>query len=265
MSKLYVDGLGETLGGDILASLKPLLTSTSSIWYVNSVTGTDGSQNESNRQYPFATLAYVISAKAAANDLIVLQSGHQEAVTSSLALPAGATLIGIGNQGGTPQVTLTLGASGAFSSLSTAQIRNVRFAPRSAAGSAAQVTMGALSQLIGCRFEIGDNDSYGAVSVNASTSAVRIDGCTFYRTAVNHNVGAGIKLAASTGLLEVYGCTFDGGPNGWGGNAFDAGAYSPGVLRWYNNTLLNGSDANMPSAPGWANASLATGGGRVIL
>ena len=226
MTKLYADGLGEPLGGDILASVRPLLSSGPSMWFVNSAGGVNGSQRESNRNAPFATLEYAIS-KAGTGDVIVLEAGHTETLSGPVTLLEGMTVIGIGSAAGVPMATLTMAGTeaGIFCPNNAWQIRNVRFA-KTTTGYPHGIIQSSSSfwSVVGCRFEVGEHDTTGGLVVNepGNTLVCRIENTTFLANGTAAAPAPGLLLTAVATSLELYGCTFDGGQYGWSGYAADA-------------------------------------------
>lgn len=97
-------------GGVSLRNLPVLDTFAGNVFWVSSVSGSDG--NKGTRQRPFATIDYAIGRCTASNgDIIIVMPGHTEAVTStSLACDvAGVTFIGLG--AGSNKPTLTFAAT----------------------------------------------------------------------------------------------------------------------------------------------------------
>ncbi len=81
-------------------------------WFVDSGTGSNG--NDGSWESPYATLAYVATNKAAANDVIVLKAGHTETIiaagTVTLAT-AGVQVIGLGTGSKRPTFTFSTAAT----------------------------------------------------------------------------------------------------------------------------------------------------------
>src|SRR4051812_41763398 len=97
-------------GGVSLRNLPVLDTFAGNVFWVSSVSGSDG--NKGTRQRPFATIDYAIGRCTASNgDIIIAMPGHTEAVTStSLACDvAGVTFVGLG--AGSNKPTLTFAAT----------------------------------------------------------------------------------------------------------------------------------------------------------
>lgn len=86
---------------------------TGNIFFVNSVTGTNGASYGQNPDAPFASVAFALTQVAANNgDRIYVMPGHAEAIadaTSFAAAIAGAQVIGLG--AGSSRPTITLGTA----------------------------------------------------------------------------------------------------------------------------------------------------------
>jgi len=273
--KLYADGLGETLGGDVLAGLRPIYGS-SKIWYVDSATGVDAGTADSNEQHPFKSVSYAIG-KVAKGDIIVLASTHDETLTVPTSIAGGAdevTIVGVGTTSGKPSACITIGAAGAninFGGVAGMHLRNIRFKQSTATtASAANIQMGGSCRIAGCWFESGAFDTKPFVTLDACTGyVVRIENSTFLSTDTQATPTAGAGLAwtaaGSAMRLELDGVTFDGGTKGYSAYALDGSAAALYSLRGTNVSLLRGADVIFhANTAGFIHiAPAASGGGKV--
>ncbi|HXT99480.1 MAG TPA: hypothetical protein VN903_00720, partial [Polyangia bacterium] len=127
--RFYPNGAGESLGGDVLCSQTPIITS-GNVWWVNSATGTDAaSPAGQDREKPLATLVQA-NTNATAGDIIFLQSGHTETMTVAFGALKAVTVVGVGTTSGKPAAQLKINAAAA-GLLSTAtgvsELRNIYF------------------------------------------------------------------------------------------------------------------------------------------
>lgn len=80
------------------------------IWWVNSVTGQDANGKGKDPSSPFATIAYAFSSGVlASGDYVMVQPGHTETIVAAAGINcnvAGVTVIGLGNRGSRPIITL---------------------------------------------------------------------------------------------------------------------------------------------------------------
>jgi hypothetical protein len=158
--KFLADGLGETLGGDELAGVKPLCGAFK-VFYVDSAVGVDANPSQdSNKQHPFATFAYAVAA-CANGDMIVLEPTHNETLLAAVAVGVKITIVGIGTTSGKPSPVLIAGHANATITFSSpAMIRNVRFGASTATVAAAGVLLPVTATaFVGCWFEAGAFDT----------------------------------------------------------------------------------------------------------
>lgn len=121
---------------------------TGSIFYVSSITGTDGAGYGRNPDAPLATLDYAVGlCTASAGDIIFLMPGHAESIaaaTGAVLDIAGVTVIGLGRGSLIPKLSL-ITAAGATLSITAADcaVRNVHIYSNFSNGVTAGITIGA--------------------------------------------------------------------------------------------------------------------------
>lgn len=265
---VHPNGAGESLGNALITE-KPLYT-TGAVWYVNSSTGTDAaSPAGKNRLKPLATLSQA-HTNASAGDIIVLQSGHAETLTSAQTLSKAVSIVGAGLSSGKPTVKLTINASAAslFAvSGNDVELRNIWIEENAQANSSAKISVtGAGFRMIGCYVEADGNDDATCLSFGTGAQGARLEATTFISTSTDATAQpeSAIKTAVETNDLELVNLTLDGGTVGWSNfNAFDASSNDVNRLRAVTVNLLNGADMNLGSSSGWLVLGTVTGGSLV--
>lgn len=266
--KFYPNGLGESLGGDSLASQKPIITS-GNIWWVNSVTGTDaGGTAGQDREKPLATLGQA-NTNATDGDIIVLQSGHSETLTSALSLK-GVTVVGIGTTSGKPAAQIKINAAAATCVQFTTtggELRNIYFpaAVQSDTNTNGKVRLTTANCIVyGCYIESSANDQLPALSIDSNSS--RVENCTIVSTATSTATRPlrGIWTSGAVSDLVLIGNIFDDGTVGYASGACDISAGTVTRLKAYGNSFLRGADLAVASAStGYFVPSTQSGGPRV--
>jgi hypothetical protein len=174
---------------------------TGDIWWVNSVTGTDGAGYGRNPDAPMATWAYA-EAAAAAGDTIYLMPAHTETigVTGAAAITlnlAGLRTIGLGGRTRKPQILID-GFADTFVSVAAADvvIENVTFLAGHADIASGIVVSAAGCEIRKCNFEENvatENFLIAILTTNAADVLV-VEHCFF--TTVD---------AAATECIEIVG------------------------------------------------------------
>ena len=266
MTNLLTNGIGGTVG-DTLATCKPLYTK-STIWYVSSVTGSN-SYIGTDREHPFATLATAVTSSAA-NDIIVLLTGHTETLTAAQSLAKALTIVGEGTSGGKPAVSFQMNSAANLNlfsvSAANVQLRNIYIKTNLQTSSAVAVTVNASdSQFIGCYWELNTTDTGGLLLTTGADRAL-VKNCTFVCT---NTSGAAATATPTYGLsigsiadIEIQGTIFNGGAFGFPQNAILGATVTR--LRADSLSMLNGADASLgASTTGWFNPQTVTGGSNV--
>jgi hypothetical protein len=270
--RFYANGLGESLGGDALATQLPIITS-GNVWWVNSVTGTDAaSPAGQDREKPLATLVQA-NTNATDGDIIVLENGHVETMTVLFGALKAVTVVGIGTTSGKPGAQLKINAAAA-GLISTAtgvcELRNIYFpaAVQSDTTANGKIRIASTPGVVisGCYFESSANDQLPAISIDVASNNVLIENCTFVSTATTTATRPlrGIYLAGAVTDLRIIGCTFDDGTVGYANGACDLSGATITRLRCHSNTFLRGADLAVASATtGYFALPAVSGGGRV--
>lgn len=269
--KVYPNGLGETLGGDTILGQKPLWVG-SSVWWVNSATGTDaGGSAGQDREKPLATLAQALTNSGNA-DIIILQSGHSETLTANQNIGI-RTIMGVGTTSGKPAAQLKINSANATlltMSGSGGQLRNIYFPAAVQSNSSVtgkiQVPASTNCLIYGCYFECGANDQMDAVQAIVSSTSLRIENCTFVSTATSTATRPtnGLHLTGAITDVMVINNTFDDGTVGFSGKAADLSGGTITRLHASGNSLLRGADVVIGSAStGFFGTGTLSGGGGV--
>jgi hypothetical protein len=269
-TKIYPNGIGGTLG-DQLDTCRPLWSS-GSVWYVSSLTGTDGaSPAGQNREKPLATLAQA-QTNAADGDFVVFLQGHTQTLGAGLIISKRLTLMGEGFVGGKPGASFLINNASQTMFDITApnvELRNIYFPPcvQSNTGVKVDFDGGANGRVIGCYFEAGANDKSAQLEIDPGADGLQISGCTFISVAptVTAQPAAAIQSTGAINDLEIADTVISSGTSGWSNYwAIDLAIGTALRTKISNLSLLLGSDVRMgANATGRVNVQLATGGSRI--
>lgn len=237
---------------------------TGDVVWLDSVNGND-SNSGFNRNLAKATLSSAYGAIAANNgDVIIIESGHSETLTSSQSLAtAGVTIYGLGSGSNKPNFTV----NGNIDMLSVAAVNqklvNLRF-PVGTAAHTSRIDVAAAGCVIeDCDFLCGAND-LESITIPDAGDYCTIKSCTFTISADGPDAGIEIESATVIGLNVVQ-CTFDGGDYD-----FDAAGINSGVAHteffYDRNTLSNkASIIHTAASKGLCTGSVLGDGSRVEL
>lgn len=270
--KYYPNGAGETLGGDVLASQSPIITS-GNIWWVNSATGTDAaSPAGQDREKPLATLVQA-NTNATDGDIVFLQSGHVETFTVAFGALKALTVVGVGTTSGKPAAQLKINAAAAgliSTATGVSELRNIYFpaAVQSDTSANGKVKVASTPGVVisGCYFESSGNDQLSALEIGVASNSVLVENCTFVSTATSTATRPtrGIFVSGAVTDLRIIGCVFDDGTVGYSGSSCDLSGGTITRLRCHSNSFLRGADAVVASAStGYLVPSTQSGGARV--
>lgn len=251
--RLHPQGLGESLGSDLI--INGPLFHTGQVWWVDSATGTDAASPAGlAREQPLATLAQAV-ANADDGDIIVCKDGHAETISeaSPLVISTRVVIVGSGQASGVPTVVISVSGSDTAVPIQVTaaqvEIRNIRFAARSAASNKNKIEVGTNAhafRMRDCYMQCAGNDDAFSLRIQANYCELR--GCTFISTATLASAPPKAALVAEGNLsLYMEGCVFDGGTAGWtNGYAIDCDNVSE-VVDWRaeNVSLLRGSDVRL--------------------
>lgn len=232
----YPSGIGLGYTSERLQACTNLYTS-GEVWYVDSVTGDDTNGIGTNPEAPYATLNKAYTS-AAAGDIIALFATHDETLTSTISVSKSLTIVGLGtDSSGYPAASLTNNVSGAAMITVAAQveIRNVRFKENGASATTAPLVLATTtsngSRILGCRFEVGDNNPttglYSGLYLLV-TSDVLIEDCVFKSVGTDPTAAPAPVLSTGTSVqtrMVVRRCTLDAGTTGFASSGSGAAAY----------------------------------------
>lgn len=266
-SKLLPNGAGFDTG-DIVATASPILIG-GNLWYVDASTGTDSAGYGLSQESPAATLGYMIGI-ATAGDTIVLMDGHEETVTSPIALNKSLIIVGAGLSSGRPTAKLKLNSGTNTHSLiditaNQVWMRNIWFESpdQSSVSNQIEATSQTGLHFVDCYVECG---VYVTNAYFVLTSCVDVDfsGTTFVATGTDiaTRPNYGVSVATSLAGLNLSGTVFDGGSYGFYGFAFTASAAITMIFA-PNVSFLRGADLNLIStSTGFLHLGTSTGGVR---
>lgn len=261
---IFPAGFGGLTGG-AWATAKPLCT-TGTAYYVYSVTGSDAYAG-TDRAKPFATLGAAITA-AAANDTIVILSGHAETLAAALTMnKANLWIQGEGSGASMPRFTAN-GAIAMFD-ITAAGVRvDTIFFPASLAAPTARIQSASTETVVsGCWFECGIADTGPAVKFVTGAGQGTVENSTFESTstAIATQPAIGIEVANAMTDLNLANVLFDGGSVGWSDYAFK-GTAAITRLDASSIALLRGSDFYAATGSVYrVNVSAQTGSSKVVL
>lgn len=269
--RILSNGIGVGVG-DVLLTNEPLHIS-GNVWFVDNgdTNANDAASPQGlSPEYPLESLFQAIT-NATTGDIIVLRSTHDEEWGNTLVLTSKAlTIVGEGRTGGAPSARLKCDSgAGELLTLGTVrtQLRNIRFGPGSVAAAYESVVVGSGadgSQIIGCQFEAGDNDT-AAYAVKLASSGVILEDCVF-KSVGTDPTAAPVGLLATTGALEgiiMKRCSFDNGVSGFSGAsgygyAADLSDSALSDLYIESLSLLRGADMKLHSGTSRSIVHVAT-------
>lgn len=245
------NGIGSSLG-DALVTGAPLSLS-GDVWYVHH-TGTDAASPAGKQsQKPLATLAQA-HTNAASGDIIVLQDGHTETISTLVTVSKDVVIVGAGQADGKPTVKLTAGTAEVSEMIlfsgTTQGLRNIWLVESAAATTGRiNITNSGTMDIRGCYVECGEYDN--ATTMTLGTGVTSMSDTTIISTSTDVTSQPYAALGgANGGTVIMNGVTIDGGTVGWGHTHavdFDA-AVSSITLHAQALSMLRGSDILLDSS-----------------
>lgn len=234
---------------------------TGAVYWVDSVTGNDANAG-TNRNSPKATIGSALSAATDNNgDIIILESGHTETITSAITVSKSLSIFGLGTGTSKPRFTINGNVDCFDLTGNDIYVYNLYFPAGTAAHTARINVDSAGCRIENCDFQCGANDLL-SITLTANALRTHIVGCTFTISADGPDCGVKVESAAAVGL-RVDSCQFDGGSYDFD----DAALYSAVAHTefWYiDNTLTNkASIIHTAAAKGWCSGTIAGDTSRV--
>lgn len=183
-----------------------------SVQWLDTVLG-NNSNAGTERELPVATLAQAVT-NSAANGIIAIEAGSYEALTGAQTLNlAGLTLVGLGIGSNRPRYTAA-GAIAMFNITAAAtRIINIYFPASTTAPTSRISTTAAETEINGCYFECGINDTGAATIIGANAHSCRLINSSWVTTASRPAIGVSVTGAVTD--LHWKNIAFDGGSYGW--------------------------------------------------
>ena len=236
---------------------------TGSIFFVDSVTGTNGVGYGQNPDAPVATIDYAVGlCTASKGDIIYVLPGHAEAITAATSLVvdvAGVRIVGLGVGRLRPTLTFTTVATATISvTAANCSLENLVMKAAFTDGITVGVTVAATAtgfRLINCVMEesLNTQEFLTGVSVGAAAHYLVIDGLEFLGVAGGSTVSA-IVLAGGSNFHRIVNCTLYGD---FSGAAIDASAATASTYVTQSfNTIFN---TDLTASLGIANHATTTG------
>lgn len=215
MSRNYENGvIGTSEGGS--TDLSADFETTGVIYWVDSASGNDANAG-TNRNEPKATLASAITAATTANgDIIILESGHAEVLSSSLSITKGGIrIMGLGTGSNKPSFTVDAAIDGiSISTGGYVDLNNLRFPAGTTTTNTSRINVDADGvRITDCDFLCGANDTE-TITLTGNATNCTISSGSMTITADGPDSGIEIESATAYGLV-VDGMTFDGGDSNW--------------------------------------------------
>ncbi len=153
-------------------------------YYVDSGNGNDNNDGR-DPGFPLATIdAAINKCTASQGDVILVQPGHAETLTTQISLDViGVSIIGIGEGTLRPQITINAAIDGIDIGAANCSVENIGFAA-STDSPTSQINVDAADATIRkVHFEMGATDALGAITITASGELCTIEDCTVIVTA----------------------------------------------------------------------------------
>lgn len=248
--------------GGMFAVVNQAVT-TGSIFFVNSVTGTNGAGYGQNPDAPVATIDYAVGlCTASKGDIIYVMEGHAEdivAATSLVVDVAGVRIVGLGTGRLRPTLTFKTLATATISvTAANCSLENLVMVSAFTNGVTVGITVAATAtsfRLINCVMEesLNTQEFLTGISVGAAAHYLVIDGLEFYGVAGGTDVSA-IVLEGGSNFHRIVNCTIYGD---FSGAAIDASAATASTYVTQSfNTIFN---TDTTAALGIKNHATTTG------
>lgn len=189
------------------------LMSFGSIFYVDSVTGSDSANSGRSPEDALATIDAAIG-KTTANkgDVILVMPGHSETVTTAITADiAGVSIIGLGQGNQRPLVT----GNGAIDAINITAagvvVQGLRFPAPETDDQTADINIAAAGAVIRDTYHIGSQTSKNKtdiITVTANGNDALIEGAQMYNTVVD--CVSAISLEGAAARVIIRGCNIQG-------------------------------------------------------
>lgn len=208
-----------------------------------------------NPDTPLATIDYAIGlCTASKGDVIYVMPGHTESVATAIAADvAGISIIGLGESGARPQLTITDTNDGIDITADNVVIENLAF-PTPSGVAASDINIGAANARVSrCHFAQGAN-SRDAITITAAGELPEIEGCTVIVSA--NGPDSWIKTEGVIDRPHIHHNLVIGSD---GTNAYD-----DGVINYASQAVTNPSVHDNLFLGGGATTAVVANGGSLV-
>lgn len=197
-------------GGVSLRNVPLYETFGGNVFWVHSVTGSDGGKGTKDR--PFATINYAFTRCTANNgDVILVKSGHAETVSAAGGLTAsvaGVTVVGLGRGSARPTITASATASTTAISSANTTLLNLLFTTSIDAVVSPIIVSAADCAFIDCEFKDGTGQVTDFLVTTAAANRLMIRDLR-YDGAASAGTNAGIAIVGGDRIV-IDGLDMDG-------------------------------------------------------
>lgn len=155
------------------------------VYYVDSGNGSNVNDGR-DPAFPLAAIDAAINrCTASQGDVILVQPGHTETLTTVITLDvAGVSIIGIGEGALRPQITVNGDIDGITITAANCTVENILFNEATAATADSAINVAAADARIAyCRFDLGANDDEGSITVTGDGERLTVEDCEVFVTA----------------------------------------------------------------------------------
>lgn len=216
------------------------------IFYVDSGAGSDVNDGR-DPAFPLASIDGAVNkCTASQGDVILVQPGHAETLTTQISLDViGVSIIGVGEGTLKPQLTINAVIDGIDIGAANCRVENIGFAA-STAGATSQINVDAADAVIkACHFNEGASDILGTIDVTANGEVCTIEDCTVIVTANGPTEWIDVEGVVDRLTVRNNHVVASDGTNAFDTGIINAGSVAVTNLKVYGNDFSGGGVATI--------------------
>lgn len=209
------------------------------VYYVDSGSGSDTNDGR-DPGFPLATIdAAINKCTASQGDVILVQPGHSETLTTQISLDViGVSIVGVGQGTLRPNITINGAIDGIDIGAANCAVINLQF-NESTAAATSMINVDAANALIsGCHFDLGASDTLGSITVTASGELPVVEDCTVMVTADGPDEWILFEGVVDRPIIRGNTVLCSDGTNAFDDAAINAAAVAVTNLLIEDNTFL---------------------------